>query len=326
MHEEVFPNFYRIEVPLPNNPLRSVNCYVIKTPDRNLVIDTGMDRPECKKTLEAAFKDLDVDLTRTDFFITHLHSDHMGLLSHFAADDATAYFNEPESSMMEEAKKNGGFEENIINFGRTSGFSETELQESLLKHPGIKYQAPVEIEFTTMHEGDRLTIGDYAFECIHTPGHSPGHLCLYDAEKKLMVSGDHVLDEISPNISSWSGEENPLLDFLDSLEKVRGFDVELALPGHRRLIKDFHGRIGQLEHHHKLRLDEALAIVDGVGMTPYDIAGRMSWDIKYDRWEDVGVMQKWFAAGEATAHLAYLQEQNYVQSAKENGVLRFWAR
>lgn len=325
MYEQILPDLHRIEVPLPNTPLKAINCYLLHGNDRWLLIDTGMHRRVCRETLEKSLQELRVDLNKTDFFITHLHSDHIGQLDYFATESSNVYFNRIEAPTVTEAKESGGFGEYIMKLGRMTGFSERELNESLANHPGGEWNGPPHVDFELLDEGDTLAFGEFSFEVIHTPGHSPGHLCLYDAERRLMVAGDHVLAEISPNISPWGYDDDPLTDFLNSLEKVRRYDVELALPGHRRLITDWTGRIDELKRHHDRRLDEIVDAVNGTAMTPYQIASHMTWDMRYDRWEDVNVMQKWFAAGEATAHLRHLEARGAVISAVENGVLQYWA-
>ena len=323
MVDKVFENIHRIELPLPRNPLKSVNCYVIKDADRDLVIDTGMNRPECRSAMESGLRDLNVDLTRCDFFITHLHSDHLGLVSHLATEGSTVYFNRIEAEMIRMMKEQGGFGSRMSDFARLAGFSDAEVKDSLANHPGLKFQAPHSVEFSIMDEGDRLDVGGYHFECIHTPGHSPGHLCLYDADAKLMVAGDHVLGDITPNISAMARDENPLGDFLESLDKIYEYDVELALPGHRSLIKDFRGRVDELKEHHLERLDEVLDVLDGQTLPGYNVASRMTWKLRADTWEEVGIMQKWFATGEAIAHLQYLEEKGAVASEDRDGVAFF---
>ena len=77
--EEVLPQLFRAEIPLPRNPLKAVNSYIIRDRERSLVIDTGMNRDECREAMMAALKELQVDLRRTDLYITHMHVDHLGL-------------------------------------------------------------------------------------------------------------------------------------------------------------------------------------------------------------------------------------------------------
>lgn len=323
MPDKVFENIYRIVVPLPKNPLQSVNSYVIKTVDRDLIIDTGMNLPACRMAMESGLKELDVDLNKADLFITHLHSDHIGLASHFMTDDTTVYFNRLESDMMRASRERGGFAPRMLKFAHIAGFSKPEIKESLAKHPGLRYHSPVAVDFTILEEGDTLEVGEYRFEIIHTPGHSEGHLCLYDAASKLMIAGDHVLGDISPNISSWSPDENPLDDFLVNLDKVHAYDVELALPGHRSVINDFRGRVDELREHHHERLDEVLGILNGKPMSGYEVASEMTWRMRGKTWPEAGIMQKWFATGEAIAHLYYLESRDRVKSESQNGVSLF---
>lgn len=100
MVEEVFSDIYRMEIPLPDNPLRAVNSYVIKGDGRYLIIDTGMNRAECRKAMDAGLNALAVDLSCADFFITHLHADHFGLVSDLAGESAKIYFNYPDARIV----------------------------------------------------------------------------------------------------------------------------------------------------------------------------------------------------------------------------------
>ena len=80
------PDIYKIPVTLPNNPLKILNSYVIRTPDENLVIDTGFNQPECLEALTAGLKELSIDMDHTTLFLTHLHSDHVGLTNDIITD------------------------------------------------------------------------------------------------------------------------------------------------------------------------------------------------------------------------------------------------
>jgi len=79
MVTELLKNFYRLSVPLPDNPLKSLNSYIFKSKDRNLLIDTGFNRDSCREAILMQLKELNADLDKTDIFLTHLHSDHSGL-------------------------------------------------------------------------------------------------------------------------------------------------------------------------------------------------------------------------------------------------------
>ena len=312
MTEEVLPNLYKIEVPLPRNPLKALNSYVIITQKRNMIIDTGMNREECMTAMNSALKELDVDLGKTDFFITHMHADHLGLVSALATDTSTIYLNQQDADIVMLAL-NPEYWYAGLRFASLNGFPEKELKEALEKHPGYRYSAKGNMKFTAPTEGHVMTVGDYRFEYVETPGHTKGHTCLYEPERKILVAGDHILLDITPNISLWNYEHNLLKEYLTSLDKVYKLDVRLVLPGHRRIFADSRKRIQELKKHHQTRTEEVLSILEKGPLNAYQIASQMSWDIDCDSWELFPVSQKWFATGEAIAHLKYLEEKGNIR-------------
>ncbi len=309
MIEEISANLYKIEIPLPKSPLKALNSYVIKNTERNLIVDTGWNQEECMQAMQAGLKELAVDVGRTDFFITHLHADHFGLISDLVTDSSEIYFNQPDADRF----KSGFRLDEFLHFARLNGYPENELRKALQSHPGLKFRAKENLVFHILKEGDTISIGDYAFRCVETPGHTFGHMCLYEPDKKIFVSGDHILNDITPNIQLWSDEWNPLKEYLASLDKVYELDIELVLPGHRGIFRNCKERIQELKRHHQNRLDEIVSILEKGKMNAFRVASKMSWDIVSDSWDLFPVSQKWFATGEAIAHLKYL---------KENGVIR----
>ena len=110
---------------------------------------------------------------------------------------------------------------------------------------------------------------------VHTPGHTPGHLCFAEENTRLFFSGDHVLPRISPNISTnHRGLADPLQDYLDSLAAVRDLDPAEVLPAHEWRFRGLDDRVDSLTAHHEHRLTELLtAIRTHPHSTPWD-AGR----------------------------------------------------
>jgi glyoxylase-like metal-dependent hydrolase (beta-lactamase superfamily II) len=312
MIQQILPNLYKVEVPLPGNPLKATNSYLIKTREQNLIIDTGMNREECMKAIRVALRKLDIGLEKTDFFITHFHADHLGLVPNLATASSKIYFNRIEANLLYNIRAID-YRENLIRNARLNGFPENKLLEIFAKHPAYRYGVSSYLDFSVVKEGDLIRIGDYMFKCIETPGHSPGHICLYECEKKIFISGDHILEEITPNVSLWSYEGNPLAEYLASLDKISGLDVAIVLPGHRHIFKDYKKRIRELKEHHQRRLNEIISILKAGGKNAFQIASQMSWDMNYDSWELFPTLQKWFAFGEALAHLKYLEEKKIVR-------------
>jgi glyoxylase-like metal-dependent hydrolase (beta-lactamase superfamily II) len=305
MCEEILPNLFRLKIPLPDSPLKYLNSYVIKGPDRNLIIDTGLNRRECLEAMQAGLGTLGIDLKASDIFITHLHADHFGLVAKLATDTSHVYFSRPEKELIESWEGFGP----MIAYAGQNGFPEDELQAALDKHPGAKFGSEWIPEMKLLEDGDEIRIGDYEFRCVVTPGHTMGHICLYEPDKKILVAGDHILIDITPNIQCWSDTQNPLKHYLASLEKVYSLKVDLTLPGHRRLIENHQTRIEELKRHHADRLTEVLSILKAGAMNAFQVASQMTWDIDSESWDQFPVAQKWFATGEAISHLRYLEEE-----------------
>ena len=315
MIEEILPDIYKIEIPLPGNPLKAINSYVIRDSARSLIIDTGLNRKECMDAMQAGLHKLDVKLRDTDFFITHLHADHFALVSSLVTNTSRVYFNQPDA----ERHARGGVWDEMVAAARVHGFPERELQSALRNHPGYRYGARLDMPLSIVHQGDTIEIGHYRFLCIETPGHTRGHMCLFEPNKRILFSGDHILGDITPNIQSWSDDWNPLREYLLSLDKIYEMDVEVVLPGHRSIFKNCRERIQELKRHHRNRAEEVLSILEKGGKNAFQVASQMSWDIICESWDLFPVSQKWFATGEAIAHLIYLEGKNQIFRKQAEG-------
>ena len=313
MIEEILPDLFRIKIPLPKSPLKYLNSYVIRGPERNMIIDTGLNRKECLEAMLDGLRDLEIDLKKTDLFITHLHADHFGLVSKLVTDGTKTYFNRPDTEIIETF---GGWEP-MLEYAGLMGFPRDDLRNALDSHPGFKFKSEWIPELSILSDNDTVKVGDFLFKCIETRGHTRGHTCLYEASKKIFVAGDHILNDITPNIQCWSDQENPLGDYLASLDKVRDLEVDLVLPGHRRLFRNHRERIEELERHHSQRIQEVLKILKGGPQNAFQVASKMTWDIAIESWDLFPLAQKWFATGEAISHLRYLEETRDI--ARETG-------
>ncbi len=324
MAEQILPNLYRIEIPLQGNPLKAVNCYLIKGGDRFLLIDTGWNQQECKDKMLSELGALGVDLRKTDIFITHMHADHCGLAAELVTGTSAVYFNDVEASALnlETAKKRENDQE-LNDIYVLNGYPEDELRRSMESHPGRAHGLSRKIDFQILKEGDALRVGDFCFRSIQTPGHSAGHMCLYEADMKILVAGDHILSDITPNIAFTLRAHNPLKKYLESLEKIYSMDIRLVLPGHRRAIDDHQARIGELREHHRVRLAEVVSALKESDKTAYEVAPFITWNIGFNSWERFPYPPKRFAFGETLAHLKYLVGEGSVTQTAKRGQVTF---
>ncbi len=120
MVAKLLPDLYRICVPLPGNPLGWINSYVIKGPDRNLIIDTGLNQKECLEAMQTGLNEIGVDMRNTDFYITHNHADHYALVSKLAEGTSSIYMNRLDKDYLENWNDNDW--DTYISFIKTNGF------------------------------------------------------------------------------------------------------------------------------------------------------------------------------------------------------------
>jgi glyoxylase-like metal-dependent hydrolase (beta-lactamase superfamily II) len=307
MFRKVAENIYRVRIPLTVPLLDSMNAYVIKDPYRNLIVDTGMSQTPCQEAMEAALRELQVDLTRTDFFMTHHHGDHFGLVGRLLAEDSTIYINRTEADLIARIGS-GAILADVAHFVEITGFPETDLQKVIPSRAGMEYRARPSWPFHFIDEGDEFEKGGHRFRCVVTPGHSAGHTCLYDEKNRLLLSGDHLLRNITPAIQLRSDEQDPLADYVKSLDKLHDLDIDLVLPGHGATFRNCKTRIEQIKAHHQQRAGEVLSALAASRKDTYDVASLIPWSIvDFEGWDGVPLLQKFFATGEAFSHLKYLE-------------------
>ena len=104
------PDIYRIYVPLPDNPLKYLNCYVLVSDGETLIIDTGFNRPECKQALFDGLDELQVDFAHTKLFLTHLHGDHSGLTEELTARGVPVFMNAIDYDYLCQELASGGWQ------------------------------------------------------------------------------------------------------------------------------------------------------------------------------------------------------------------------
>lgn len=322
--QEVYKDIYLTELPLPRNPLKYLNFYVIKGPDRSLIIDTGFNYDETKLKLEEIFEELEIKPENTILYLTHLHSDHTGLAAHLQEKGMMVYISKTDGDMLNNSLNLKDAEwQNTIQQGILQGMKEEGLD--IEDHPGYKFRPTARIDYIPAIPGEHIQIGEYDFEILDIKGHTPGITGLYERNHKILFCGDHILGKITPNITFWGFEYGDMLGtYLKSLDYVYHLEVSHLFSSHRQLVGNHRARILELYDHHEKRLEEAREALRKTGKaTVVMVAKQLHWDIRSRNWDEFPKAQKWFAAGEAHAHLEHLRALGQADLEEIDGVLYY---
>jgi glyoxylase-like metal-dependent hydrolase (beta-lactamase superfamily II) len=211
------------------------------------------------------------------------------------------------------------------NWLETHGSPDADLEamvkgsESILERVNI-VKPDVEVE-----GGEKIAAGKLEWRVVWTPGHSIGHICLYEPRLKAFLSGDHILNPITPSIGLHAQSMgNPLSDYLSSLEGIRDLEVETVLPAHGDEFAGFRERIDELVAHHNERLAEIMGILQREGdLSAFEVAARMEW-VGLKEFDKAPPFLRRMATMEALAHLELLNSRGQVRRLiVDGGLVRY---
>jgi glyoxylase-like metal-dependent hydrolase (beta-lactamase superfamily II) len=326
---EQLPGLWRLPLPLRGSPLGFVNTYLVRGDAGYTLVDCGWDTADCFAVLEGQLRALGVAVAdlRT-LVVTHIHPDHYGLAGRLKRlSGAGLVLHRLERVYLESRYADvHGLLEEMAEWLRANGAPQSEVD--LLRRSGLALLDRVTLALPdrTVEGGERLDAGPYDFELLWTPGHSAGHICLYERRRKLLLSGDHVLPRISPNISLHAqGLGNPLADYLDALRLVAELEVELVLPGHGDPFVGLAERAAELAAHHERRLAEIARLLAERPWTAYEVAARTTWQGSNGVWDRLSDFQRRIAVTETLAHLELLRARGQARKLFQGGVVRFAA-
>lgn len=282
------------------------------------MIDTGFHRQECFSALLDGMRGLRLEPEKTDVFLTHLHSDHCGNAGMLQKMGCRLLMGKIDYKLAISEIHNGwqSFRDSVIGEGMPAETVKLFFENNPAALYGPEYFT---VDYVT--DGDVLQYGGYQLQVIAMPGHTPGQLCLYESNKKILFSADHILFDITPNITFWPTMEDALKIYLDGLRKIDAYEVKLALPSHLNLGEiNIHERTAQLISYHETRLVELERIIQqNSGLTGYAIAGQMTWRIRARNFEELSLAQKWFGFSETLSHLEYLCKRGKIRREQRNG-------
>jgi glyoxylase-like metal-dependent hydrolase (beta-lactamase superfamily II) len=318
--EEVTGGVWSIPVPIPDNPLRYVLTYLIEHQSGFLMVDPGWNHPDSWTALTTGLAAAQIPMAAvTAVVITHVHPDHHGL-SGAVREQSGAWIamHEREDAWLAGLAEQGAVRAGMASYMRLSGAPPEHLAELSARQPAGGPGRGMARADRTLTHGDLIDVPGLTMRAVWTPGHSPGHLCFHLESRGLLLTGDHVLPRITPNVSVYDLTSSPLDDYLDSLAALRGIEPGEVLPAHEYRFTDLDARLDALAEHHQERLDEVGRALSAVpdGLSAWQVALRVSWSRP---WDQLGPFQHQAALGEVSAHLRHLERHGHARRSEADG-------
>ncbi len=316
---------YQIRLPFPQSVPGYTNVYVVEGEKGNILIDCGWDWPGALWAFREGMRNDSLKFQDINWIvITHTHPDHYGLagklkelcgarvaMHRLEAELANSRYETSAvllNEMSEELKKNGVPQDEL-----------TDMRDASLWMQKFVSSCQPEI---ILDEGDKISNGTFEFEVLRTPGHSQGHICLYEPTKKWLFSGDHVLFQTMPHIGLHpQSEDNPLEDYLKSLNNLEAMKTNFIFPGHGPVFNSLKLRTAEILQHHDQRRKNILKVLDGGMKTAYQIAVEIPWKdrSKAGKFNELTSLDRRLAILHVMAHLKLLDSEGELGRIEQEG-------
>ena len=288
-----------------SGPLRWVNSYLWRGETGVVIVDPGPRSNQTEEEWRVVWNKLSISPQEiTDIVLTHHHPDHYGLAGWMQEQTGASVWMSQRAHQEAEFMWGKAAEINHVlpAYFRCHGMTE-KWAEQLLPHlESFDPQVTPSPIAQYIEKGD-FEVGGRRFQVIETFGHAPGHLSFYEVDRELILCGDAVLPQISPNISLLPGSDpEPLLHFMQGLDELGALSVRKAFPGHRHPMKSFRERVNSLKIHHEERLNQMERMIGEQPQTAFEVCIVLFG-------EKFGIHQMRFAMAETLAHLQELVRQ-----------------
>jgi len=303
---EVAQGVFELRLPIPFED-GLVNVFLFTDGSDVDLLDCGMNAEESLDAIHRALQQLGTPRIRR-LVVTHIHPDHYGAAGVFAGPGlADLYIHRLEVPLVhpryvELEHLVSEVQHHVLVNGVPAGDAEVLSNSQRALSQVVKTAEPS----VQLDGAELIEMGRHSLRVEWTPGHSPGHICLYETAGGLLFAGDHILPELSPNIGLHpQSTPDPLHDYLAGLRRMAERQPALVLPAHGRPFADVAGRVEALTSHHQRRLDQILEIVGR--------DEKSGWEVAVELWGPrENLYEKRLALQEGLAHLQALAVEGLV--------------
>ncbi len=322
--ENLGQGLWSVPVPMPQSSLRYVLVYLLEQRKGVTLIDAGWDTEEAWSALNDGLAKAGYGIGDVrSVLVTHIHPDHYGLAGRVRESSGAWIALHPADAeiLPQRYVQMDGLLSTMRTHLLECGVPTDAMDSMRGASMPVRGFVNAVLPDVLLEDGDHPEVPGWKLTAVWTPGHSPGHLCFYEPRRRLLLSGDHILPRITPNISLHPQQtSNPLADFLDALDKVAGLEVDEVLPAHEYRFRNLAERIVQLRGHHEHRLSEVTGVLARKpGATAWEIAIEMTWSRP---WEEIQFWMQRAALGEALAHLIVLETRGVIR--RSSGIPQRW--
>ncbi len=298
---EVAAGVFELRLPIPFED-GLVNVFVFADGKEADLLDCGMNAEESLEMIHGALAGLGAQRLRR-LVVTHIHPDHYGAAGTLAGGDGLAdlYIHRLEVPLVHPRYVElEHLVDEVRRYLLVNGVPNDEAEVLSNSQRALSQVVKTAEPSVQLDGAETIEMGRRRLRVEWTPGHSPGHICLYEEAEGLLFAGDHILPELSPNIGLHpQSTPDPLHEYLEGLRRMAAYEPKLALPAHGRPFAEVSKRVDALVSHHHRRLDQILELVGR--------EERSAWQVALDLWgRRENLYEKRLALQEGLAHLQAL--------------------
>jgi glyoxylase-like metal-dependent hydrolase (beta-lactamase superfamily II) len=326
--KEIIPGICQLQLQ-PGPDQDYVNSYLVRGEAGYLLVDTGWGTDQAWDSFLSQLAEIKIEVRDiSSILITHAHPDHLGLSGRLQKlSKAKVAMHRLESATIAPRYDMTHFIPGIEKWFRINGVPENEITTFSNSFLGFMVVSdPAEIN-VMLNGGEMISVGLFSFKVLWTPGHTPGHICLYEPNKKLLISGDHIMmPAASGSINLYPDYDADVLDqYLNSLHDLGKLDIDLVLPGHGDPFNGIQEWVEERVRYHQRKNSAIMENLATGAKTAYQLAVEMAFPIMRREvgWKNLGDFNKRRSVLETLAHLESLHVKEKVSKSDRDSIIYY---